>query len=102
MMNMPRFKISNAPKFKGSFRTPTFTRLMEWIYATESWSRANRRTVWAWKRAHGWKHVRRLIDGKNQRVWLHPEKRLLPNYLGGQVVITIDKVTRSADRSLYK
>ncbi len=73
----------------------TWPRLVDWLHAAESWSTATRRTVWAWKRAHGFRHVQRLIDGRNQRVWLHPEKHLLPDYLGGQAVI--DKVTRSAD-----
>ena len=72
------------------FKRATWPMLVEWIHGVEGWSTAQRRIVWAWKRAHGFKRVRRLEGGINQRVWKHPTKRLLPKHLGGQVVV-IDK-----------
>jgi len=65
--------------------------LEDWLSAAEGWSTATRRSIWVWRRAHGWKRVERLEDGKNGRVWLQPDKWLLPKHLGGQAIVLNDK-----------
>ncbi len=84
---MPRFKRVKAPKYTGKFRPPTLTRLAEWIAGCEGWSVTNGRNARRWLREHGWIRKKK---GKGawtlaNSFWVHPNSKLLPHHLGGQV-----------------
>ena len=60
--------------------------LESWLSASESGSRAIRRIVTKWRRAHGWKLTMVLggPNAKDEMVWRLPHPELQPYYLGGK------------------